>query len=124
MDARPLSSPSYMATGDSVQLTTEYRVVFWEHQLPPEGSAIASEQMAWACYSLDLTGLQDVYEAIEWADEHIDSFFDRPTGRESHGERLYVLYAKVPGENRYLHLAGWNPTSARGSQNLRRAPRV
>ena len=111
-----------MATGDSVRLATEYRVVFWEHQLPPEGSGIANEQMAWTCFALDLTGVLDVYDAIEWADEHINSFLGQGVGTEPHGERLYVLYAKVPGEDIYLHVAGWNPVSAESAENLRRRP--
>jgi hypothetical protein len=111
-----------MATGDSVQLAAEYRVVFWEHQLPPEGSGIADEKMAWTCFALDLTGVQDVYEAIEWADEHVNSFFDRASRQESHGERLYVLYAKVPAKDVYLHIAGWDPVSAESAKNLRRRP--
>jgi hypothetical protein len=39
------------------------------------------------------------------------------TGPYSHAggrvrDREYVLYAKVPGEDRFVQIAGWNPTIA------------
>ena len=99
-----------MATGDKVLVTTDYRVVFWQHQLPPDGSGISPEQMAWACFALDLTGVSDVHEAIAWAEANLDSRLDTFTSGR-YGERVYVIYAKVPHEETYLHIAGWNPTS-------------
>ena len=43
-----------------------------------------------------------------------------PTGCVPVRDREYVLYAKVPGEDRFLQIAGWDPTLAEGSDNLRR----
>jgi hypothetical protein len=101
----------------------DYRVVFWQQQLPPEGSGIAPEQMGWAELTLDLVGADDVQDAIAWAESNIDIQLDEvnrawaemhPDDRadEHHGERVYVLYVKVPNEDWYLHIAGWNPVRA------------
>ena len=39
-----------------------------------------------------------------------------------HGERVCMLYVKVPNEDWYLHIAGWNPVRApeAGELNLAR----
>jgi len=50
-----------------------------------------------------------VHEAIAWAEGHIDEELDKDSGEGPHGERVYVLYAKVPGEDWYIHIAGWDP---------------
>jgi len=119
--------------------TREYRVVFWEHQLPPEGSGTPPEQMGWAELTVDLSSVEDVHEAIAWAEGNIDKQLDdawaegnkllNDVGDESftHGERIYVLYARVPGEELlglfqqegqvpggalFLQIAGWDPTAA------------
>jgi len=50
----------------------------------------------------------------------------RPEGVDDWDEwphREYVLYAKVPGEDGFLQIAGWNPTSNPESDNLRRGAR-
>jgi hypothetical protein len=104
-------------------VTREYRVVFWEHQLPPDGSDIAPDQMGWAELTVDLSEVEDAHEAISWAEDNIDKELDgagiawaEPFGGEVggalHGERIYALYAKVPEEDRFLHIAGWVPVIA------------
>ena len=101
--------------------TWDYRVVFWQHQLPPEASGIAAEDMGWAELTFTLSDVQDVHEAIEWAERNIDVELDKD-GSGPHGERLYVLYAKVPrpygGTDWFVQIAGWDPTSA--GENLER----
>jgi hypothetical protein len=96
---------------DDVRACREYRVVFWEHQLPPNGSEIPPDQMGWAELTLDLRDAEDVQEAIQWAEANIDTAFDELTGGAGteHGDRVYVLYVRVPGEDRYLHISGWVP---------------
>jgi hypothetical protein len=104
--------------------TRDYRVVFWEQQLPPEGSAFAPEDMGWAELTFTLSNVQDVHEAIEWAERNIDVELDKD-GSEPHGVRLYVLYAKVPrlydGGEWFVQIAGWDPTRA-GDNLDRRHP--
>jgi hypothetical protein len=106
----------------------DYRVEFWEHQLPSEGSDTPPERVGWMELTVDLVAVQDVQEAIEWAEAHIDEALDealdslRPRGA-AHGERVYCLYVKRPDEDEYLHVAGWNPTIADAECNLpRRRP--
>jgi hypothetical protein len=109
-------------------------VVFWQQQLPPEGSGIPPEQMGWAELTFDLVGAEDVQDAIAWAESNIDDQLDEinrawaamhPDDRaddnrdERHGERVYVLYVKLPNKDWYLHIAGWNPVAA-GEYNLAR----
>jgi hypothetical protein len=110
-----------MAAGDKVLVATDYRVVFWEHQLPPDESGIPAEQMAWQCFALDLTEVRDVHEAIAWAESNLDSQLDTYDSGP-HGERAYVVYVRVPNEATYLHVAGWDPTidSTRPPWNLSR----
>ncbi len=123
METRQPPIPEYR-TQQEIVAVRDYRVVFWEHQLPPQGSGIPKDQMGWAELTIDLADAQDVQEAIEWAEAHIHSSPGRDND-EPHGERLYVLYAKVPGENRYFQIAGWDPTrspDAPPEWNLRRRP--
>jgi hypothetical protein len=51
-------------------------VVFWQQQLPPEGSGIPPEQMAWAELTVDLVGADDVQHAIAWAESNIHDRLD------------------------------------------------
>jgi hypothetical protein len=123
METRQPPIPEYR-TQQEIVAVRDYRVVFWEHQLPPEGSGIQEEQMGWAELTIDLANAQDVQEAIEWAEAHIHSSLDRDND-EPHGERLYVLYAKAPGEDRYFQIAGLDPTRSPDvppEWNLRRRP--
>jgi hypothetical protein len=98
----------------------DYRVVFWEQQLPPSDLSLSREQTGWAAdptaemgwteQTLDLTDVEDVQEAIEWAEANIDAALDQGgSAAEPHGRRLYVLYVRVPEEDRYLHVSGWVP---------------
>ena len=108
-----------MATGDTVLDGVDYRVVFWEQQLPPVGSSIQPDKMAWACYALDLTDARDVHEAIAWAESNLDQVLDGVHPGGLHGERTYVLYARVPDEATYLQIAGDDPTSDRRRRRWR-----
>ena len=98
--------------------------MFWQHQLPPEGSGIAPEEMGWAELTIDLADVQDVHQAIEWAEKNIDVELDKG-GSGPHGERVYVLYAKAPqpyfGTDWWVQIAGWDPTRA-GDNLDRRHP--
>jgi hypothetical protein len=47
--------------------------------------------------------------SYSWAEAHIDEYLDGDED-EPHGDRVYVLYVKDPREDRYLHIAGWDPT--------------
>ena len=87
----------------------DYRVVFWQHQLPLEGSGFEPDEMGWAERTVDLANAEDVHEAIDWAGQNIDRYLDGSEAKP-HGERVYALYVKVPYEDRYIHIAGWDPT--------------
>ena len=100
--------------------TRDYRVVLWQHQLPPEGSGISPDQMAWSELTCDLTDVEDVQEAIEWAETHIDKELDKDSAGP-HEERRYVLYAKVPGRDFFVQLAGCDPTRDGDPFNLDRS---
>jgi hypothetical protein len=122
MEVQPPPYPAYRE--QKTVPTRDYRVVFWEHQLPPEGSNIPREQMGWSELTLDLVGVEDVHEAITWAESRIDEELDKDS-QGPHGERVYVLYVKVPHEDWFVHIAGWDPTrapNAAGIDNLRRRP--
>jgi hypothetical protein len=104
--------------------TRDYRVVFWEHQLPPEGSGLAPEEMGWSELTLDLTDVQDVHEAIAWAESNLEAELDKD-GPDPHGERVYVLYAKAPqpdedGNDWFVWIAGWDPTRVGDNLDRRR----
>ena len=119
MDVTLGPAPSVVA----LMPTWDYRVVFWEHQLPPEGSGISPDDMGWAELTFTLSDVQDVHEAIEWAEKQLVA--NRGPYSESGTpvrDREYVVYAKVPGEDRFLQIAGWNPTNP-GADNLRRVGR-
>lgn len=126
--------PEYQEQAD-VRACRDYRVVFWEQQLPPSNSAPEAEPgwaahrtapMGWAEVTLDLREVEDVQEAIEWAEANVDAVLDRDRpGAEPHGRRLYVLYVRVPDEDRYLHVSGWVPVrdvAAGRDYNLRPRP--
>jgi hypothetical protein len=130
-DARPYLwamnvrlGPAPQEESAAMMPTWDYRVVFWQHQLPPEGSGIAPEDVGWAELTFDLSDVQDVHEAIDWAERNIDVELDKNSS-EPHGERLYVLYAKVPrpygGGDWFVQIAGWDPTRA-GDNLDRRHP--
>jgi hypothetical protein len=108
--------------------TKEYRVVFWEQDLPPEGSDIRSDEMGWAELTIDLSDVEDVHEAIAWAESNIEIELDRDS-EGPHGERVYVLFVKVPEPydklvdgDWFLQIAGWDPTVGRRFNLNRRRP--
>jgi hypothetical protein len=114
VEVKPPPYPEYRE--QATFTTRDYRVVFWEHQLPPEGSGIAPDEMGWSELTLDLTDVQDVHEAIAWAESNLDAELDKD-GAGPHGERVYVLSAKAPqpdheGEDWFVQIAGWDPTRA------------
>jgi hypothetical protein len=79
--------------------------------------------MGWAELTVDLSEVEDAHEAIAWAEDNIDKQLDEVSiawaerfGDEfrnaPRGERIYVLYAKVPDEDLFLQIAGWDPVVA------------
>jgi hypothetical protein len=97
-----------------------YRVTYWQKQLPPPGSSIAAEQMAWSAVHFDFAEAEDVHEVIEWADAH----FDENTSSES--ERGYQIGIWTPDGllNRptLIFIAGFDPSRADPSSTLRPRP--
>jgi hypothetical protein len=105
---QPPPYPEYREQG--IALTRDYRVVFWEQQLPPEGSDTPAEEMGWSELTVDLADVEDVQEALAWAEGQIDAQLDKGSESPPHGQRVYVLYAKVPNEDLFIQIAGWDPT--------------
>jgi hypothetical protein len=117
---QPPPYPEYRTQG--IGPTHHYRVVFWEHQLPPEGSDIPPEEMGWAELTIDLTEVEDVQGATPWAEGQIHARLDDlGAGSDTpHGERVYVLWAKVPNLELFIQIAGWDPTVTSPEWNLAR----
>jgi len=67
--------------------------------------------MGWSELTFDLTDVEDVQEAVEWAEANFNGCFEDEQ-RAPTGERVYVLYAKVPGADAYLQITGWDPSRA------------
>jgi|SRR5579862_720493 len=109
MEVSPPPYPRYRDQG--VASSREYRVTFWEQQLPPDGAGFTREEMGWTELTFDLAHVQDVQEAIEWAEAHIDEQLDADEPGRQHGERVYVLLVKVPDEEQYVQIAGSNPVT-------------
>lgn len=66
--------------------------------------------MGWAELTRDLRHVEDVQEAIDWAEAKIDQVLNEGRPPDApHGKRVYVLYVKVPEEDRYLQISGWDP---------------
>jgi hypothetical protein len=117
-DVREVPPPYPEYYEQSTTPTNEYRVVLWE-QPPIEG--LDPEQIGWGEMTIDLVEVEDVHEAIEWAERRIaesDGPYSR--GGVPVRDREYVLYAKVPGEDRFLQIAGWDPSRNPDGDNLRR----
>jgi hypothetical protein len=104
----------------STEPTHEYRVVIWEQ---PHMDGVDPEQIGWGEMTIDLVGVEDVHEAIEWAERRLSTNAG-PYSRSDDAvrDREYVLYARVPDEDRYLQIAGWDPTRNTAGDNLRRRP--
>ena len=123
MDVRPPPYPEYRTQWE--RPASEYRVVLWEQPELEDGDSedIDPELIGWGEMTFDLVDVQDVHEAIEWAEKQLVA--NRGPYSESGTpvrDREYVVYAKVPGEDRFLQIAGWNPTNP-GADNLRRVGR-
>ena len=117
MDARLAQYPDYH-DGPS-QIADAYRVALWEQ---PEHPDIDPEHLGWHEMTFDLPEAQDVREAIEWAEAKLEAG-EGPLSGDGVPvqDREYLIYAKVPGDERWLHLAGWLPTNPLGPpHNLRR----
>ena len=116
MEVKPPPDPRDRREREDV--ATEYRVVLWEQ---PEMANIDPEKIGWGEITWDLAGVQDVNEVMEWAKRQLEAH----EGAYSRGgtpvrDREYVLYARVPGEDRYLQIAGWDPSRNPAGDNLRR----
>ena len=117
--------PDYQEQSD-FRACRDYRVVFWEQQLPASDTPPSPGEIGWGAHptapmgweerTVDLIDVEDVQEAIEWAEANVDAALDRGrSAAEPHGRRLYVLYVKVPEEDRYLHISGWVPVRDPGA---------
>jgi hypothetical protein len=106
MDARPAPYPDYH--NESYLPAAAYRVGLWEQ---PEHPDIDPDRLAWHEMTFDLMDAQDVREAISWAEGKL-AMGEGPLSED--GVRVqdqeYVIYARVPNEDRWLHVAGWLPT--------------
>jgi hypothetical protein len=85
----------------------EYRVDFCEHPFPPPEiyPPVPQEKMAWSIWSVELSGVLDVHEAIEWAESHWREY---SSYCEAVYQRMYVLYVRAPDGN-LVQVAGRAP---------------
>jgi hypothetical protein len=113
MEIHPPPIPEYREAGEVA--THDYRVVFWQHQLPE--SAHSAFEMGWAELTWDVADAEDVHEVIGWAESYLNEFAEAHPG----SEHTYVLYAKVPGETWMLHIAGANRTVLPENDDFRRS---
>lgn len=106
MDVQPPPWPDFRS--HRTEPTTEYRVTIWEQ---PESEHEPGQEMGWGEITYDLIGAQSVHEAISWAEEKLAAN-EGPYSRSGDEVRdsEYVLFARVPGEDRFLQIAGWDPT--------------
>jgi hypothetical protein len=111
--------PPYPEYRGQTTPTHEYRVVLWEQ---PSIERIDPERVGWGEMTVDLVGVEDVHEAIEWAQRRLGEN-DGPYSRDGVPvrDREYVLYARVPGEDLFVQIAGWDPTNPHGDNLRRRA---
>ena len=116
MEVKP---PPYPESGVQWEAPThEYRVVLWEQ---PEMEDTDPDLIGWGEITFDLVGVQDVHEAIEWAEQQLAANAG-PYSRSGTPvrDREYVLYTRVPDEDRFLQIAGWDPSRNPSTENLRR----
>jgi hypothetical protein len=121
VDVKPPPYPEYRTQWE--RPTHEYRVVIWEQPALEEGDPddIDPETIGWGEMTFDLVDVEDVHEAIEWAEQQLVANrgpYSKSGGRVRDHE--YVLYAKVPGEDRFVQIAGWDPSRNSAGKNLRR----
>jgi hypothetical protein len=130
MDARPASD---VYDDESWEPATAYRVTLWEQPVKPpeldeprEGwSPVPGAPMGWEATTFELAGARDVREAMQWAERALASG-EGPVSRRGVAveDREYVVYAKVRGEERWVHVVGWIPVlPSDSSLNLRRLSR-
>lgn len=82
------------------------------------------ELIGWGVMTMDLVDVEDVHEAIEWAERRLaENAGPYSRSGDPVRDREYVLYAKVPGEDGFLQIAGWNPSFNPESDNLKRGAR-
>jgi hypothetical protein len=128
VDARP--SPDVYDGDEPWDVAATYRVTLWEQAAETPGidqprigwSPFSEAAMGWEEMTFDLVGAQDVREAIQWAEAKLASH-GGPASRRGVPvqDREYVIYAKVPNEDRWLQLAGSTPVLApEPPSNLRR----
>jgi hypothetical protein len=131
VDARPAPD---VYDDEPWELAAAYRVTLWEqpatpphfdqpqHGWEPFPVPLPGAPMGWEEMTFELVGVQDVREAIQWAETTLASG-EGPTSRRGVPvqDREYVIYAKAQGKNRWLHVAGWTPVLPSDSPlNLRR----
>jgi hypothetical protein len=118
MDATPAPYPDYQH--ESYRPPSAYRVALWEQ---PEHSDIPPDRLAWHEMTFDLVDVQDVREAIAWAEQRLAAG-EGPLSEDGIPvqDREYVIYANVPTDDgSWVHIAGWLPTRPPESpMNLRR----
>lgn len=120
MDARPCPS---VYDDESWEIAPAFRVSLWEQPARQPGEdrprlgwgPCPGAPPGWEQASFDLVGAQDVREAIAWAEAALAAG-EGPTSRRGRPtqDREFVVYAKVGGEDRWLHVAGWNPVVGQG----------
>lgn len=131
MDARPAPD---VYDDEHWELAAAYRVTLWEQPaeppnidypasgLKPLPAPFPAAPMGWEEMTFELVGAQDVREAIKWAETTLASG-EGPASRRGLPiqDREYVIYARVQGEDRWLHVAGWIPVLPSDSAlNLKR----
>jgi hypothetical protein len=92
--------------------------VLWEQ---PEVDGVEPELIGWGELTVDLAGVADLDEAIEWAERKLASS-EGPYSRSGTPvrDREIVIYARVPGNDHFLQVVGWDPSRKPASDNLRR----
>ena len=119
MEAKPPPYPEYRTQW--AQPTFEYRVVLWEQ---PEIENVDPETIGWGEMTFDLVDAQDVQEAIEWAEHQLASGLGPySSSGTAVRDRECVIYARVPDEDRFVQVAGWDPSRSPRGENLRRLNR-
>jgi hypothetical protein len=119
MEVKPPPWPEFKS--QRTEPTVEYRVTIWEQ---PVMEDVPDDQIGWGEATYDLCGVHSVHEAIEWAErilvsgEGPYSRFGTPVR-----DREYVLFAKVPSEERFLQIAGWDPNVNAGAAPPHNLPR-
>ena len=67
--------------------------------------------MGWAELTFELVGVQDVREAIQWAEAAQASPDKGPASRRGRPvqARMFVIYARPQNDGRWVQVAGWPP---------------